>query len=143
MVGDILVKVDRATMATGLEARSPILDTSITEFAWTLPEPYLIDQRGGKRILRALLDRYIPATLTNRPKRGFGVPIDEWLRGPLRDWAEELLSVQKLNEYGYFDPESVRRLWNQHQCRWSNHASVLWSILMFQTWYSKQLRARA
>jgi len=135
MVGDILVKVDRATMAVGLEARCPILDNRITEFAWTLPNDFLMDQKGGKRILRNVLERYVPRKLTDRPKRGFGVPIDDWLRGPLRDWAEELLSTQKLRETGYLQPEAVRRLWAQYLCGWRNHSNILWSVLMFQAWF--------
>jgi asparagine synthase (glutamine-hydrolysing) len=135
MVGDILVKVDRATMAVGLEARCPILDTRISEFAWTLPRDFLMDQKGGKRILREVLQRYVPREFTERPKRGFGVPLDDWLRGPLRDWVEELISAPKLREYGYLEPVAVRRLWEQHLCGWRNHSSILWSIVMFQAWY--------
>jgi asparagine synthase (glutamine-hydrolysing) len=135
MVGDILVKVDRATMAVGLEARCPILDNRIAEFAWTLPNEFLMDHKGGKRILRNVLERYVPRKLTDRPKRGFGVPIDDWLKGPLRDWAEELLSTQKLRETGCLYPEAVRRLWAQHLCGWRNHSNILWSALMFQAWF--------
>ena len=135
MVGDILVKVDRATMAVGLEARCPILDTRISEFAWTLPNDFLMDHKGGKRILRNVLERYVPRKFTDRPKRGFGVPIDDWLRGPLRDWVEELISTEKLRETGYLRPEAVRRLWAQHLCGWRNHSNILWSVLMFQAWY--------
>lgn len=138
MLGDILVKVDRATMAVGLEARSPILDNRITEFAWTLPNEYRMDQTGGKKILRAVLERYVPKKFTDRPKRGFGVPIDEWLRGPLRDWVEDLISESNLKTYGYLEPGEVRRLWEQHLCGWQNHANILWSILMFQAWFQEQ-----
>jgi asparagine synthase (glutamine-hydrolysing) len=134
LAGDILVKVDRATMGVGLEARCPILDTRITEFAWTLPNEFLMDQEGGKRILKKVLEYYVPRNYTDRPKRGFGVPIDDWLRGPLRDWVEELISSQRLKETGYIQPEAVRRLWDQHLCGWRNHSNVLWSILMFQAW---------
>ena len=134
MVGDILVKVDRATMAVSLEARCPILDNRITEFSWTLPNDYLMDGKSGKKILRAVLERYVPRKFTDRPKRGFGVPIDTWLQDPLRDWVEELISVQKLREFGYLRPEGVRRLWQQHLCGWRNHSNILWSIVMFQAW---------
>ena len=137
MVGDILVKVDRASMAVGLEARCPILDTRVTEFAWTLPRDFLMGQKGGKRILREVLQRYVPRELTERPKRGFGVPIDDWLRGPLRDWVEELISVSRLQAYGYLEPAAVRRLWEQHLCGWRNHSSILWSIVMFQAWFQE------
>ena len=140
MVGDILVKVDRATMAVGLEARCPILDTRITEFAWTLPGEFLMDHKGGKRILRQVLQRYVPRELTERPKRGFGVPIDDWLKGPLRDWVEELISVPKLLDYGYLEPVAVRRLWEQHLCGWRNHSNILWSIVMFQAWFHELKR---
>jgi asparagine synthase (glutamine-hydrolysing) len=135
MVGDILVKVDRATMAVGLEARCPILDSRISEFAWTLPNAFLMDQKGGKKVLRDVLERYVPRRYTDRPKRGFGVPIDGWLRGPLRGWVEELISIEKLKDYGYLEPEAVRRLWDQHLCGWRNHANILWSIVMFQAWF--------
>ena len=140
MVGDILVKVDRATMAVGLEVRCPILDTRVSEFAWTLPNSYLMDQKGGKRILRNVLERYVPGKFTDRPKRGFGVPIDDWLKGPLREWAEELISVRMLRETGYLEPEAVRRLWEQHLCGWRNHSNILWSILMFQAWHTNLAR---
>ncbi|TDJ39827.1 MAG: asparagine synthase (glutamine-hydrolyzing) [Gammaproteobacteria bacterium] len=135
LVGDILVKVDRATMAVSLEARCPILDTRVTEFAWTLPNEFLMDRKGGKRILRQVLQRYVPIEYTDRPKRGFGVPIDDWLRGPLRDWAEDLISHNRVKDIGYFHADAVRTLWEQHLCGWCNHANVLWAILMFQAWY--------
>jgi len=135
MVGDILVKVDRATMAVGLEARCPILDTRVTGFAWTLPNEYLLGKEGGKRVLRSVLERYVPRELTDRPKRGFCVPVDDWLRGPLRDWVEELLAEQRLREQGFLEPAAVRQLWAQHLCRWRNHSNILWSILMFQAWF--------
>jgi asparagine synthase (glutamine-hydrolysing) len=138
MVGDILVKVDRAAMAVGLEVRCPILDTSVTEFAWTLPDSFLLGGSGGKRVLKQVLERYVPQTLTDRPKRGFGVPIDDWLRGPLRDRIEDLISVRKLQDSGYFDTAAVRRIWDQHLCGWRNHSNILWSIMMFQEWYSQQ-----
>jgi len=135
MVGDILVKVDRATMAVGLEARCPILDNRIAEFAWTLPNEFLLGKEGGKRVLRNVLERYVPREFTDRPKRGFGVPIDDWLRGKLRDWAEDLISERRLREHGYLDPVAVRKIWEQHLCRWRNHSNILWPILMFQAWY--------
>lgn len=139
MVGDILVKVDRASMAVSLEARSPILDTRITEFAWTLPDEFLMDAKGGKRILREVLQRYVPTKYTDRPKRGFGVPIDDWMRGPLRDWVEDLISAESLRDTGYFDPAGVHQLWHQHLCNWRNHSNVLWAVLMFQAWHRESL----
>ncbi|MDT8388235.1 MAG: asparagine synthase (glutamine-hydrolyzing) [Thiogranum sp.] len=138
LAGDILVKVDRATMAVGLEARCPILDSRIAEFAWRLPDRFLLDGKGGKRVLRAVLDRYVPARLTDRPKRGFGVPIEDWLRNSLREWVEELLSVERLKADGFFDAAAVRRLWEQHLCHWRNNSNILWSILMFQIWLGNE-----
>lgn len=135
LVGDILVKVDRATMAVSLEARCPILDTRVTEFAWTLPDHFLMDAKGGKRILREVLQRYVPTEYTDRPKRGFGVPIDAWMRGPLRDWVEDLISETSLKDTGYFEPQAVGNLWRQHLCGWRNHSNVLWAVLMFQAWH--------
>ena len=133
---DILVKVDRASMAVSLEARSPLLDRRILEFAWSLPMDFLIGGDGtGKRILRDLLLKYVPLELIDRPKRGFGVPLDSWLRGPLREWAEELISERMLIQQGLFNVKQVRKIWAQHLCNWRNHSMVLWSLLMFQTWW--------
>jgi len=131
---DILVKVDRASMSVGLEARSPILDRRVVEFAWSLPENYLVDVAGGKRILRAVMAKYVPQHLTDRPKRGFGAPVEDWLRGPLRDWAEDLLDPARLREQGLFAPSEVRSVWSQHLAGWRNHANLLWALLMFQAW---------
>jgi len=134
MVDDILVKVDRASMAVSLELRSPLLDHRIVEFAWSLPLEQRIGPGGGKYVLRRLLDRYVPRTLTERPKRGFNVPIAEWLRGPLRPWAEELLDPARLREQGLLNPGEVRRLWHQHLAGWGNRKNIVWSLLMFQAW---------
>ena len=138
---DILVKVDRASMAVGLEVRCPILDYRVVEFAWSLPLDMRVDQRGGKRILKKLLNRYVPAELTERSKKGFGIPIAVWLRGPLREWAEALLEPQRLRSDGLFDVPAVRRVWQQHLAGWRNHGQLLWSILMFQAWYESWHRA--
>jgi asparagine synthase (glutamine-hydrolysing) len=132
---DILVKVDRASMAVSLEARSPLLDHRVLEFAWSLPREYLFDGKTGKLVLRDLLTRYVPRELIDRPKRGFSVPVKEWLGGPLRDWVEELISEQALSDQGVFDVESVRRVWAQHLQGWANHSELMWAILMFQTWW--------
>jgi len=132
--GDILVKVDRASMAVALEARCPILDTRVVEFAWSLPYDYLIDARGGKRVLRDLMSRYVPARLTERPKRGFGVPVDDWLRNELKDWALDLLNPSTLHREGLFDADAVQTVWKQHMAGWFNHANLLWALLMFQSW---------
>lgn len=135
---DILVKVDRASMATSLEARCPLLDKNIFEFAWQLPFEMKVDATGGKRILKNVLARYLPKELTERKKMGFGVPIGKWLRGPLRDWAEELLDPAKINKQSFLNSSSVQRLWQQHQSGWRNHNDILWSILMFQAWLEAQ-----
>jgi asparagine synthase (glutamine-hydrolysing) len=135
MLDDILVKVDRASMAVGLEIRSPLLDHRIVELAWSLPLGLRIGPGGGKYVLRALLERYVPRALTERPKQGFNVPVAEWLRGPLRPWAEALLDPQRIDAEGLLDPEVVTRLWHQHLSGWGNRKNVLWSILMFQAWH--------
>lgn len=134
LCGDILTKVDRATMAVGLEARSPLLDTRVTEFAWSLPDNFLLDSLGGKRILRDVMHRHIPRELTDRPKRGFGVPVDLWLRKDLKQWAEELLDPAQLKQQGILNSQAVQEVWKQHQRGWRNHANLLWALLMFQTW---------
>ena len=131
---DILTKVDRAAMSNSLETRIPFLDHEIVEYSWSMPLKYKISKGIGKRILRDILYQHIPAELFDRPKRGFGVPLDRWLRGELRLWAEDLLSRNKLEADGYFNPDSVRTIWDEHLSSRRNHASRLWSILMFQSW---------
>ena len=131
---DILVKVDRAAMGVSLETRVPLLDAELARFAWSLPHRLKIRQGHGKRILRDVLARYVPRELFERPKMGFAVPIDSWLRGPLRDWAESLLDAARLRREGYFHPEPIRRRWAEHlsgRANWQNH---LWPVLMFQAW---------
>jgi asparagine synthase (glutamine-hydrolysing) len=140
---DILVKVDRASMGVSLETRVPLLDHRIIGFAWSLPTPLKTTGRLGKLPLRRLLARYVPAALTERPKMGFGVPIDAWLRGPLRPWAEALLDPSRLSSDGYFASGLVQRKWQEHLSGQRNWQFLLWSILMFQAWLENEKRHRA
>ena len=131
---DILTKVDRASMAVSLEVRAPFLDHRVVEFAWRLPLAWKVRAGASKIVLRKILEEYVPPHLTDRPKMGFGVPIDEWLRGPLRDWAEELLAPSRLAEDELFKPRPILDAWRDHLDGHRNLGHSLWVVLMFQAW---------
>ena len=139
---DILVKVDRAAMAVGLETRIPLLDHRVIEYAWSLPSS-LKQRRGrGKWLLRQVLNRYVPRALVERPKKGFNVPVTQWLRGPLRPWAEDMLSAGRLRQDGFLDEKTVRLKWKEHLDNRRDWGLALWHVLMFQAWREQQRRHR-
>ena len=134
MTDDILVKVDRAAMSVSLETRAPFLDRDLMEFAWRLPVSMKIRNGQGKWILRQILDQHIPRELIERPKMGFGIPLDQWLRGPLKDWADDLLSEDRLRREGYLEPMRIQKVWQAHLRSEGSFGYKLWSVLMFQAW---------
>ena len=131
---DILTKIDRASMATSLETRAPFLDHRVAELSWRLPMKMKIRGNTGKWALRQILYRYVPQTLVDRPKTGFGIPVGEWLRGPLRPWAESMLDFTAIKSQGFLQPEPIKRLWEQHLSGRFDHTSRVWTILMWQAW---------
>lgn len=135
---DILVKLDRAAMGVSLETRVPFLDHRIVEFAWTLPQSIKLKNNETKWPLKQILYRHVPQKLIDRPKMGFGIPIDSWLRGPLRDWAENFLNEGRLRQEGFFYPNPILKMWKEHisgKCNWQHH---LWNVLMFEAWLEQK-----
>ncbi len=140
---DILVKVDRASMAVGLEARVPLLDHRVVEYAWRVPLGQKIRHGRGKWLLRQVLARHVPERLLAHPKQGFSVPVGAWLRGPLRDWAQTLLDETHLREQGWFQPRRVRQLLADHMAGKVDAGACLWDVLMFQAWLLETARGHA
>ena len=136
---DILTKVDRASMAVSLEARVPLLDHRVVEFAWSLPRAMKVRNGQGKWILRQLLSRYLPEDIIKRRKVGFSVPIGEWLRGPLKEWAGDLLSPESISRHGILRPEPVSAAWKEHLSGGRVRPLPLWTVLMFQAWCEEYL----
>ena len=135
LVDDIMTKVDKMSMAVGLEAREPLLDHQLLEFAATVPTSLKLKNGRSKHLLRRLLERHVPASIVNRPKQGFAVPVAEWLRGPLAGMVDDLLQDGRLHDRGIFEPSAVARLWSEHRARRQDHGHRLWSLLMLELWF--------
>jgi asparagine synthase (glutamine-hydrolysing) len=133
----ILTKVDRAAMGVSLETRAPFLDHRVAEFSWSLPLSMKIKQGQSKWLVRQVLKQYVPEALINRPKMGFGMPLDQWLRKPLREWAEHLLNPEILSQQGFFHSQPIQKKWQEHLSEKRNWQRPLWNILMFQAWLSE------
>lgn len=137
LVDDLLTKVDRASMARGLEARVPFLDHSVIEFAWRIPLSMKLKDGVGKWILKRLLHQYVPEQIVDRPKMGFGVPVDQWLRGPLRDWAHDRLTPAAIRRHGLLNPELVANTWDEHARGVTDRGGALWTVLMLHMWLER------
>jgi asparagine synthase (glutamine-hydrolysing) len=140
---EILVKVDRAAMAVSLETRIPLLDHRIVEFAWSLPVSFKQRRGQGKWLLRQVLHRFVPRRLVERPKKGFAAPVEDWIRGELRPWAEELLAPSRLRQDGLFCERTVRQRWAEHLSRKRDWGKPLWNVLMFMNWWDAQKTQRS
>ena len=138
---DILCKVDRAAMATSLETRVPFLDPEIVKLSWRFPLKMKVQGTLGKKILRKVLYKYVPKNLIERPKVGFGLPIGDWLRGPLKDWASDLLSPKRIQQEGYLNQDYINQAWNQHLTGKRDNTYKLWSVLMFQAWLEAERKS--
>lgn len=134
LADDLLAKVDRASMAVSLEARVPLLDHRVVEFAWRLPRRLRVRDGRGKFLLRQLLYRYVPAEIVDRPKMGFTVPVDAWLRGPLREWAESLLDANAIRDEGVFDAAALRAAWQDFLQGGRSSGLGMWTLLQYRAW---------
>jgi asparagine synthase (glutamine-hydrolysing) len=143
LTDDMLVKIDRAAMSVSLETRIPFLDHRLIEFAWRLPLSWKIRGGKGKWILRRLLAKYLSPSLFDRPKSGFAIPLADWLRGPLRDWAESLLAEERLKREAFFDGQAIRQNWANFLKRGQNLQFHIWDVLMFQSWLESNLKSES
>ncbi|HVN44313.1 MAG TPA: asparagine synthase (glutamine-hydrolyzing) [Steroidobacteraceae bacterium] len=134
LADDFLVKVDRASMSVSLETRAPFLDPELFEFAWRMPLEWKLGPRTGKILLREVLNEFVPAAIVERPKHGFGIPVAQWLKGPLRDWAEALLDERRLREEGFLSPGPIRRKWAEHLAGTHDRQNEIWCAIVFQEW---------